>query len=1273
MRVSAFHLVFVSTLLLLPSFGASPLWATITGTVFQDYDQDGAQDPGELGLAGVMVQAYDSNNAPVGAAATTSATGTYTLATTPGDYRVEFTLPVSLAHYRSSVALSGSQNTSVLFASDGATGVNWAVHEPVQYCQADMEIVSTCYVGGAFDDTGTDSLGALVKIDRMGANEGRNQYVENIDQVGSTYGLAVQNDADGNPATVDHLLFAGAFLKSFSDYGPGFDADTSGTITNEERAGTIYVVDPSQTGGAATVLDHIVIPNAGSIARGQGADTDGPGGANPPDPGPDWDRDSAAFEQVTKMSLGDLEISDDGNTLFAVNLNDRHLYQVDISGGVGAFGTPVDLGLIPGPSCPGGDFAGAVGGDWRPFALAYHQGALYIGGVCSGETNRPTPAPLQTLNDPDNDTNGIGSSFESPPWDSVNDDSRTRAITDNISDVQLHVLRVTSALPGAASSLAASPVFSQTDMSFNRGSAGWFSTNNLERMPGTWNSWLTAFDMRSFYLDAEPFGYRAHYPQPILADIEFDRDGSMILGLRDRLSDQFPNAGGNPGLGGNGSATDPSDGDCNNATPDGGPCWTTNTQGDTNRACWIPDAGGAQVLNGQTGDWVFEGAPGCANDRRSIGELDPAAYDGPAGMAPGLGTNEYYWGDSMGSDPNRHDHQETSLGGLAYAPVMPDVVTSAMNPFDFSSGGLRYIDNMTGAETDAYEMYDGTLVGNFGKGAGLGDVELLCAPPPLEIGNRIWVDFGATPGVQDPGEPTVLDGVTVFLYNTNGTLVGQTTTLGGRYLFGGLTNAGILGGQALLPGQNYVIAIDPTDALLAGFSLTTTNVGANSQDQRDNDASTLSAGGQPWNGFWGVEFQAPAFGDHNHTFDIGLITTSSVSVTKSTSPAGAAQQFTFTLAPDPNATGSQAIGHGQTATWSGLPAGNYTLSEASVAGFTQGALTCTGITDTDGNANDASISFALQAGANVTCAITNTQIQPGSVTVTKTTSPSGAAQQFSFTLAPDPNTVGSQTIGDTQSASWPNLPAGTYTLSEAAAAGWTHGALTCAGVTDDDGDPSNASITFTLVAAADIQCAITNTEIAQPVFDLALRKTLLTGTVVPGEPVSFQIEVFNQGTVDALDVRVIDHVDLAQWEAFDTADNPPGTTTGDASLAYSWTADGIATISGTLAAGDSVRLPVVLTVAPGVTEGTTLFNYAEIDGSNNTETDQDSQPESVENDQNGDTLVDNEINNQGGDEDDHDVASVSSGSLYAIPTLGEWGLITLVLLILGTAWRRLRP
>ena len=67
--------------------------ASLGNFVWEDYNNDGVQDPNEPGLQGIEVTLYDANNNPI-ATTTTGANGEYEFTNlVPGDYFVEFELP----------------------------------------------------------------------------------------------------------------------------------------------------------------------------------------------------------------------------------------------------------------------------------------------------------------------------------------------------------------------------------------------------------------------------------------------------------------------------------------------------------------------------------------------------------------------------------------------------------------------------------------------------------------------------------------------------------------------------------------------------------------------------------------------------------------------------------------------------------------------------------------------------------------------------------------------------------------------------------------------------------------------------------------------------------------------------------------------------------------------------------------------------------------------------------------------------------------------------
>ncbi len=155
-----------------------------------------------------------------------------------------------------------------------------------------------------------------------------------------------------------------------------------------------------------------------------------------------------------------------------------------------------------------------------------------------------------------------------------------------------------------------------------------------------------------------------------------------------------------------------------------------------------------------------------------------------------------------------------------------------------------------------------------------------------------------------------------------------------------------------------------------------------------------------------------------------------------------------------------------------------------------------------------------------------------------------------------------------------------------------------------------------------------------PVFDLALVKTLKTGqtsSVNLGDNVDFTITVYNQGNVDAHNVQVMDYI-------------PTGLTLNDAD----WSLAGTNATYNTLVdipAGQNASFDITFTVSNSFT-GTSIVNFAEIavadndeDNTNTAPTDVDSTPDT--NSTNDGTPVDNATDNSGGDQDDHDPATIN--------------------------------
>ena len=137
-----------------------------------------------------------------------------------------------------------------------------------------------------------------------------------------------------------------------------------------------------------------------------------------------------------------------------------------------------------------------------------------------------------------------------------------------------------------------------------------------------------------------------------------------------------------------------------------------------------------------------------------------------------------------------------------------------------------------------------------GKLNGMGDIEFVRDFQPIQVGNRVWNDANGD-GIQDAGE-TGISNVAIVLHSPgpdgifgNGDDQNWTTTSDakGNYYFDNtnITTADTrkpaewTAVNGLLPGYDYTIEIDTTQASLAGFRLSPSDISGNSMDKIDND------------------------------------------------------------------------------------------------------------------------------------------------------------------------------------------------------------------------------------------------------------------------------------------------------------------------------------------------------------------------------------------------------------------------------------------------------
>jgi len=491
-------------------------------------------------------------------------------------------------------------------------------------------------------------------------------------------------------------------------------------------------------------------------------------------------RDDDFYTVAGTEGLGGMAMSEDRSTLYVVNLNDRRLYAVNATG---ATGTITGSTAIADPGC--------VGGQWRPGAVTVRDGQVYVGGVCDGSA------------------------------------SGSRA------DLQAYVLRLNG---GSFSTVLSQP------LDFVRGAAA----NGGTAVSRQWNTWRSTWSRVGVDgLPATPTpgsSYNIEYPTPFLTSLEFETDGSLFLGFRDRHADQLGSTGYEPGVATASSVF-----------------LSAITGGDVNKACVNAD-----------GSYSWEGTNGCPDNTTNIPDGGQAAA-----------VQEFFAGDwiSLSGSTTTASHQEIAQGGLAYAPRNGELGSIAMDPTGLvGTGGVGFFDTSTGRGPGGTPATRGWLVNtypeSFGKGNGLGDLDLLAGLAPVQIGNRVWFDAD-TDGTQDADELPI-PGATVTLLDSTGAVVATTTTnANGEYYFGGDG-----ADYQVVPGASYTVRFDVSTADTSGLpsspptsALSYTTANAGSDDSLDSDPTPVSPG------IAQVAITAPTTpGSVDHTIDAGVVVPPKVSV-----------------------------------------------------------------------------------------------------------------------------------------------------------------------------------------------------------------------------------------------------------------------------------------------------------------------------------------------------------------------------------------------------------
>jgi protocatechuate 3,4-dioxygenase beta subunit len=818
-----------STLVLLAFCAMPSLSAQISGNVFKDFNFNGTQEtasfPIEPGAFGVEVRAYNAAGAQLGTTKTTGIAGTYsfTAIEVPSGTAVRIEFTPTNGNFSSRAA--AANGTNVQFITAPSTTVNYAIANQDWYsATANPYLATTGYTNGnalGGGTAGTNNNLYLFPYD-MGngtPNDGGATRRLPNSQLGAVFGLAVQKTS--------RTLLMAAYLKRHSSFGPN-------------GIGAIYrsAID---TTGVPSVASLLV--NVSSIGINVGTD---PRTVTLPAASNTRNADVGVFAQVGKRGIGGIDISEDGTELYFVNMFQKSLHRINIGNPIKASITAADVTgnwTITDPST-----AGTV---WRPMACKTANGKVYVGGVVVREKTTNHNLAADTVG-----ARGIVYEF----------DPATASFTE--------VLRF--------------------PFNYRRG----FSNGDF-RYPNKNNWWCAWQDngnggatdpMQADYNTANgTFTGGVYYPQPMLADIEFDVDGSMILGIRDRFCDQM----GYQNLSDDGLPTGTGFAGANNF-------FRGLTSGELLRAgknlagsaFTLESRGQATSLGITTGtlDAAAGGNPAVSGNWSPTASGTPyggfygPGWGGTAGTIPTGGPNPgtqggyFYFNHNFsttGTPASLNNsgsgaitaHYVKSNGGLALLAGSNEVVHTLMDPVaaTFTQGAIKMFNSgpSVGNMSQRLQLVT-TTTGtpgdptNSGKAGGLGDLEVINDYQPIEIGNRVWTDADGD-GVQDAGAAEAgINGVAVDLVspgpdgifgNGDDVVVATTTTATingqpGSYFFSTLTTADArkpagftgVGNNNILPGFNYQVRINTTQAALANLQLTKTDAAANSAENIDNDA-----------------------------------------------------------------------------------------------------------------------------------------------------------------------------------------------------------------------------------------------------------------------------------------------------------------------------------------------------------------------------------------------------------------------------------------------------
>lgn len=371
--------------------------AQISGIVYHDFNGNGTRQNAapnfEPGVAEIIIKAFDASGTLV-SSDTSDKDGLYSMPYTV-PVRVEFYIPTTgncAIDTNENTGFSGDGN-NVRFVNASTTSLNYGVLYPDDYTPSVNPIVYVP-VHYAGDPLAGGTSGTQVGFRGFEYNSsGSILSPKTIPQsvMGSTWGVAYSKQAK--------KVFAAAFIKRQVGLGPlgsggiymleptassfnvtqFYDMDANGYRTRAASSAVAYGQGSSYTvdaNGFAITYNGPIDSESG-FPEGLGVVGSNSTRGLPAAMNGDC-YDPASFDQVGKVGLGDLDISDDGKFLFVMNLYSRKVYRLELNDAY----NPTSVIAVTSYSLP---TVAVTNGEIRPFAVQYYKDKIYVGAVASGE------------------------------------------------------------------------------------------------------------------------------------------------------------------------------------------------------------------------------------------------------------------------------------------------------------------------------------------------------------------------------------------------------------------------------------------------------------------------------------------------------------------------------------------------------------------------------------------------------------------------------------------------------------------------------------------------------------------------------------------------------------------------------------------------------------------------------------------------------------------------------------------------------------------------